>query len=55
METAFAPISSFGGGMAIGLGAVILMLTLAASLARPVYCQALYFPKTWGSSNGAQL
>ena len=28
METAFTPFSSFGGGLAIGLGAVLLMLGL---------------------------
>lgn len=28
METAFTPLSSFGGGMLIGLGAVLLMLGL---------------------------
>ena len=27
METVFTPISSFGGGLAIGLGAVLLMLS----------------------------
>ena len=32
METVFTPISSFGGGLAIGLGAVILMLSLARIL-----------------------
>ena len=28
METAFTPIASFGGGLLIGLGAVLLMLGL---------------------------
>jgi uncharacterized membrane protein YedE/YeeE len=28
METAFTPLTSFGGGLAIGLGAVLLMLGL---------------------------
>jgi len=28
METAFTPVASFGGGLAIGLGAVLLMLGL---------------------------
>ena len=32
METVFTPISSFGGGLAIGLGAVILMLSLGRIL-----------------------
>ena len=32
METAFTPFSSFGGGLAIGLGAVLLMLGLGRIL-----------------------
>ena len=32
METVFTPISSFKGGMAIGLGAVILLLSLGRTL-----------------------
>ena len=32
METVFSPISSFEGGMAIGLGAVILILSLGRTL-----------------------
>ncbi len=32
METVFTPISSFGGGLAIGLGAVLLMLSLGRIL-----------------------
>ena len=32
METVFTPISSFGGAMAVGLGAVILMLGLECIL-----------------------
>ena len=32
METVFTPIPSFEGGMAIGLGAVIFMLSLGRTL-----------------------
>jgi uncharacterized membrane protein YedE/YeeE len=32
METAFTPLTSFGGGLAIGLGAVLLMLGLGRIL-----------------------
>ena len=32
METVFTPTSSFGGGLAIGLGAVLLMLSLGRIL-----------------------
>lgn len=32
METAFTPIASFGGGLAVGLGAVLLMLGLGRIL-----------------------
>lgn len=45
METAFTPIASFGGGLAIGLGAVLLMLGLGRILGATGILAGLVFPE----------
>lgn len=46
METAFTPILSFGGGLAIGLGAVLLMLGLGRILGATGILSGLVFPES---------
>ena len=53
METVFTPISSFGGGLAIGLGAVILMLSLGRILGTTGILLDTVFAQDRGSSNVA--
>ena len=53
METVFTPIS-FEGGMAIGLGAVILMLSLGRTLRAIGILSGTVFAEDRGSSKGAQ-
>ncbi|MEL6957398.1 MAG: YeeE/YedE thiosulfate transporter family protein [Pseudomonadota bacterium] len=43
METAFTPLTSFGGGLAIGLGAVLLMLGLGRILGATGILSGLLF------------
>lgn len=43
METAFTPLTSFGGGLAIGLGAVLLMLGLGRILGATGIMSGLIF------------
>lgn len=43
METTFTPIASFGGGLAIGLGAVLLMLGLGRILGATGIMSGLVF------------
>ena len=43
METAFTPITSFGGGIAIGIGAVLLMLGLGRILGATGIMSGLIF------------
>jgi uncharacterized membrane protein YedE/YeeE len=43
METAFTPLASFGGGLAIGLGAVLLMLGLGRILGATGILSGLVF------------
>jgi uncharacterized membrane protein YedE/YeeE len=43
METAFTPFASFGGGLAIGLGAVLLMLGLGRILGATGIMSGLVF------------
>lgn len=43
METAFTPLESFGGGLAIGLGAVLLMLGLGRILGATGILSGLIF------------
>lgn len=43
METAFTPFASFGGGLAIGLGAVLLMLGLGRILGATGIMSGLIF------------
>ena len=45
METAFTPFTSFGGGMAIGLGAVLLMLGLGRIMGATGVLSGLAFPE----------
>lgn len=45
METAFTPFASFGGGLAIGLGAVLLMLGLGRILGATGIMSGLVFPE----------
>lgn len=45
METAFTPFLSFGGGMAIGLAAVLLMLGLGRILGATGIMSGLVFPE----------
>ncbi|KIN60095.1 putative transmembrane protein [Sulfitobacter noctilucae] len=45
METAFTPIASFGGGLAIGLGAVLLMLGLGRILGATGIMSGLILPE----------
>lgn len=45
METSFTPLASFGGGMAIGLGAVLLMLGLGRILGATGILSGLVFPE----------
>lgn len=45
METAFTPFASFGGGMAIGLGAVLLMLGLGRIFGATGVLSGLAFPE----------
>ncbi|MEO1205094.1 MAG: YeeE/YedE thiosulfate transporter family protein [Pseudomonadota bacterium] len=46
METAFTPIPSLGGGLLIGLGAVLLMLGLGRILGATGLLSGLVFPET---------
>lgn len=46
METAFTPFASFGGGMAIGLGVVLLMLGLGRVLGATGIMSGLIFSDT---------
>ena len=48
METVFTPISSFGGAMAVGLGAVILMLSLECILCATGILSSTLFAKDRG-------
>ena len=45
METAFTPVASFGGGLAIGLGAVLLMLGLGRIMGATGILSGLAFPE----------
>ncbi len=45
METAFTPFASFGGGLAIGLGAVLLMLGLGRIMGATGILSGLAFPE----------
>ena len=45
METAFTPFASFGGGLAIGLGAVLLMLGLGRIMGATGILSGLTFPE----------
>ena len=45
METAFTPLASFGGGLAIGLGAVLLMLGLGRIMGATGVLSGLVFPE----------
>lgn len=47
METAFTPVASFGGGLAIGLGAVMLMLGLGRILGATGILSGLIFVEGW--------
>ena len=44
METVFSPLASFGGGLAIGLGAVLLMLGLGRILGATGILSGMVFP-----------
>ena len=44
MVTAFTPFASFGGGLLIGLGAVLLMLGLGRILGATGILSGLAFP-----------
>ena len=46
METAFTPVTSFGGGLAIGLGAVLLMLGLGRILGATGVLSGLVFAES---------
>ena len=46
METAFTPLASFGGGLFIGLGAVLLMLGLGRILGATGILSGLIFPES---------
>lgn len=46
METDFSPLSSFGGGLAIGLGAVLLMLGLGRILGATGIMSGLVFAES---------
>ncbi|MEO9781929.1 MAG: YeeE/YedE thiosulfate transporter family protein [Sedimentitalea sp.] len=46
METDFTPLSSFGGGLAIGLGAVLLMLGLGRILGATGIMSGLVFAES---------
>lgn len=46
METVFTPLMSFGGGLAIGLGAVLLMLGLGRILGATVIMSGLVFAES---------
>ena len=46
METAFTPFVSFGGGLAIGLGAVLLMLGLGRIMGATGILSGLAFPES---------
>ena len=45
METSFTPIASFGGGLAIGLGSVLLMLGLGRIMGATGILSGLAFPE----------
>ncbi|MDA7420915.1 YeeE/YedE family protein [Tritonibacter multivorans] len=45
METVFSPVASFGGGLAIGLGAVLLMLGLGRILGATGILSGMIFPE----------
>ena len=45
METAFTPLASFGGGIAIGLGAVLLMFGLGRIMGATGILSGLAFPE----------
>ena len=45
METAFTPVASFGGGLAIGLGAVLLMLGLGRIMGATGVLSGIAFPE----------
>lgn len=45
METIFTPLASFGGGLAIGLGAVLLMLGLGRILGATGIVSGIVFPE----------
>ncbi|MBF9030910.1 YeeE/YedE family protein [Rhodobacterales bacterium HKCCE3408] len=46
METAFTPLLSLGGGLAIGLGAVLLMLGLGRILGATGIISGIVFPES---------
>ena len=46
METVFTPVTSFGGGLAIGLGAVLLMLGLGRILGATGVLSGLVFAES---------
>jgi uncharacterized membrane protein YedE/YeeE len=46
METAFTPVAAFGGGLAIGLGAVLLMLGLGRIMGATGILSGLAFPES---------
>ncbi|MCQ0971771.1 YeeE/YedE family protein [Paracoccus sp. TK19116] len=46
METAFTPFSSFGGGLLIGLGAVLLMLALGRIFGATGILSGAIFPES---------
>ncbi len=45
METAFTPVTAFGGGLAIGIGAVLLMLGLGRIMGATGILSGLAFPE----------
>ena len=45
METVFTPFASFGGGLLIGLGAVLLMLGLGRIMGATGIMSGLVFPE----------
>ncbi|UWR09302.1 YeeE/YedE family protein [Ruegeria sp. B32] len=47
METVFTPFASFGGGLLIGLGAVLLMLGLGRIMGATGIMSGLVFPDSW--------
>lgn len=50
METDFTPLTSFGGGLAIGLGAVLLMLGLGRILGATGIMSGLVFAENKGEA-----